>query len=119
MLFATGRNPNSEGLGLEELGVGIAANGAIAVDDWSQTAVPSIYAVGDVTDRYALTPVAIHEGHAFADTVFGGRPRPSDHRLIPTAIFTRPEAAAIGADRGGGPRRRAGGDLSRACSARS
>jgi glutathione reductase (NADPH) len=97
VLFATGRNPNSEGLGLEELGVGIGANGAIAVDDWSQTAVPSIYAVGDVTDRHALTPVAIHEGHAFADTLFGGRPRPSDHRLIPTAIFTRPEAAAIGA----------------------
>ena len=97
VLFATGRNPNSEGLGLEELGVGIGANGAIAVDDWSQTAVPSIFAVGDVTDRDALTPVAIHEGHAFADTVFGGRPRPSDHRLIPTAIFTRPEAAAIGA----------------------
>ena len=66
------------------------------MDDWSQTAVPSIFAVGDVTDRVALTPVAIHEGHAFADTVFGGRPRRSDHRTIATAVFTQPEAAAVG-----------------------
>jgi glutathione reductase (NADPH) len=96
VLFATGRRPNSAGMGLEDLGVGIGANGAIAVDEWSQTAVPSIYAVGDVTDRFALTPVAIHEGQAFAETVFGGRPRPTDHRLIPTAIFTLPAAAALG-----------------------
>jgi glutathione reductase (NADPH) len=96
VLFATGRDPNSAGLGLEALGVAIDGNGAIGVDDWSQTAVPSIFAVGDVTDRQALTPVAIHEGQAFAETVFGARPRRSDHRLIPTAIFTQPEAATIG-----------------------
>jgi glutathione reductase (NADPH) len=96
VLFATGRNPNTAGLGLEGLGVGLAANGAVAVDKWSQTAVPSIFAVGDVTDRFALTPVAIAEGHAFADTVFGGTARPADHALVPTAIFTQPEAAALG-----------------------
>ena len=96
VLFATGRDPNTAGLGLEALGVGIGANGAVAVDDWSQTAVPSIFAVGDVTDRFALTPVAVHEGHAFAETVFAARPRRSDHTLIPTAIFTQPEAAALG-----------------------
>ena len=97
VLFATGRNPNTDGLGLADLGVGIGGNGAIAVDAWSQTAVPSIYAVGDVTDREALTPVAIHEGHAFADTVFGAKPRASDHGLIPSAIFTLPEAGVVGA----------------------
>ena len=96
VLFATGRVPNTAGLGLEALGVGIAANGAVAVDRWSQTAVPSIYAVGDVTDRFALTPVAIAEAQALAETVFAGRPRPVDHRLVPTAVFTRPEAAAVG-----------------------
>ncbi len=96
VLFATGRDPNTAGLGLEALGVELRSNGAVVVDDWSQTAVPSIYAIGDVTDRVALTPVAIHEGHAFADTVFGARPRRSDHTLIPTAIFTQPEAGALG-----------------------
>ena len=96
VLFATGRHPNTGGLGLEALGVGIAANGAVEVDQWSQTAVPSIYAVGDVTDRHPLTPVAIAEAQAFAETVFEGRPRPVDHSLIPTAVFTRPEAATVG-----------------------
>ncbi len=111
VLFATGRNPNSEGLGLEELGVGIGANGAIAVDDWSQTAVPSIYAVGDVTDRHALTPVAIHEGHAFADT----RVRRAAAAVGPSADPDGDLHPAGGGrdrrDRGGGPRRRPGGDL--------
>lgn len=96
VLFATGRSPNSAGLGLEALGVGVKPNGAIEVDAWSQTAVPSIYAVGDVTGRHGLTPAAIVEGHAFADTVFGGRPRPAEIPLVPTAIFTRPEAATVG-----------------------
>ncbi len=96
VLFATGRDPNSAGLGLEALGVGIAANGAIKVDAWSQTAVPSIYAVGDVTDRAALTPVAIREGQAFAETVFGARPVRPDYGLIPTAVFTQPELATLG-----------------------
>lgn len=96
VLFATGRMPNTDGLGLEALGVGIGQNGAVAVDDWSQTAVPSIYAVGDVTDRLALTPVAIREGQAFAETVFGARPTRVDHDLVPTAVFTRPEIGTVG-----------------------
>jgi glutathione reductase (NADPH) len=96
VLFATGRRPNTGGLGLELLGVGLGRDGAVQVDRWSQTAVPSIYAVGDVTGRMALTPVAIADGQAFAETVFAGRPRPVDHRLVPTAIFTRPEAATVG-----------------------
>ena len=74
VLAATGRTPNAAGLGLEALGVRLGARGEIGVDAWSQTSVPSIYAVGDVTDRAALTPVAIREGHAFADTLFGGTP---------------------------------------------
>jgi len=96
VLFATGRKPNTEGLGLEALGLELGANGAVPVDDYSQTAIPSIYAVGDVTDRANLTPVAIREGHAFADTVFGANPRYFDHGLIPTAIFTQPEFGTVG-----------------------
>ncbi|MDQ2065772.1 glutathione-disulfide reductase [Xinfangfangia sp. CPCC 101601] len=96
VLFATGRLPNSEGLGLEALGVEIGAKGEIKVDDYSQTAVPSIFAVGDVTDRINLTPVAIREGHAFADTIFNARPSKADHELVASAVFTQPELAAIG-----------------------
>ncbi len=96
VMFATGRKPATEGLGLEALGLDLKPNGAIPVDRYSQTAVPSIYAVGDVTDRANLTPVAIREGHAFADTVFGGTPRFFDHGLIPTAIFTQPEYGTVG-----------------------
>ncbi len=96
VMFATGRRPNSDGLGLEALGIELKPNGAIPVDNYSQTAVPSIYAVGDVTDRANLTPVAIREGHAFADTVFGGKPTYFDHGLIPTAVFTQPEFGTVG-----------------------
>jgi glutathione reductase (NADPH) len=96
VLFATGRDPHTGGLGLERLGVGLAANGAVMVDDWSQTAVPSIFAVGDVTDRDQLTPVAIREAQAFAQTVFAGRPTRFDRALVPTAVFTRPELATLG-----------------------
>lgn len=96
LLFATGRAPRSAGLGLEELGVELAANGAIKVDDYSQTSVDHIYAVGDVTDRVQLTPVAIREGHAFADTVFGGRPVKVDHSNIPMAVFSHPPIAGVG-----------------------
>ncbi len=96
VMYATGRHPNSAGLGLAELGVKLADNGAVMVDAWSQTSVPSIYAVGDVTDRLALTPVAIREGAAFADTVFGASPTPADHALVASAIFTQPEAATVG-----------------------
>jgi glutathione reductase (NADPH) len=100
VLFATGRNASTAGLGLEEIGVALAADGSVVVDDWSQTSVPSIYAIGDVTGRIALTPVAIREGHSFADTVFGGRPRRVDHSLIATAVFTRPEVGTVGLSEG-------------------
>ena len=96
VLAATGRRPNVAGLGLEALGVRLGPQGAIEVDAWSQTAVPSIFAVGDVTGRAALTPVAIREGEAFAETVFGARPTRPDHALIPTAVFTQPEIGTVG-----------------------
>jgi len=96
VLFATGRKPNTEGLGLEELEVKLGRNGQIIVDAYSQSSIPSIYAVGDVTDRINLTPVAIREGHAFADTVFGGEKRAVDHDLVPSAVFTQPELGTVG-----------------------
>ncbi len=96
VLFATGRAPNTTGLGLEAAGVTLAPNGAVKVDAWSQTNVPSVYAVGDVTDRIQLTPVAIREGHAFADTVFGGQRVQADHAMVASAVFTRPEAGTVG-----------------------
>jgi glutathione reductase (NADPH) len=95
-LGATGRRPNTRGLGLEKAGITVDEVGAIPVDGYSQTVTPSIYAVGDVTNRAALTPIAIREGHAFADTVFGGRPTMVDHHLIPTAVFSTPEIGVIG-----------------------
>ncbi len=96
VLYATGRTPNTEGLGLAEVGVGLGGNGEVRVDAWSQTSVPSIYAVGDVTDRLALTPVAIREGAAFAETVFGGNPTRADHSDVATAVFTQPEIGTVG-----------------------
>ncbi|NEU13806.1 glutathione-disulfide reductase [Methylobacterium sp. BTF04] len=96
LLTATGRRPNVEGLGLDAVGIEIDAAGAIPVDAFSQTRVPSIYAVGDVTNRAALTPIAIREGHAFADTVFGNKPWAVDHGLIPTAVFSTPEIGVVG-----------------------
>jgi len=96
VLYATGRTPNTAGMGLEALGVALGRRGQIIVDEYSQTVVPSIYAVGDVTDRVNLTPVAIREGHAFADTVFRGIPTKADHDLIPSAVFTQPELGSIG-----------------------
>jgi len=96
VVYATGRVPNTDGLGLAEAGVELGPRGEVVVDGWSQTAVPSIYAVGDVTDRINLTPVAIREGHAFADTVFGARPRKVDHDLVPSAVFTQPELGTVG-----------------------
>lgn len=96
VLAATGRRPNVAGLGLGAAGVALGSRGEIPVDVHSRTAVPSIYAVGDVTDRAALTPIAIREGHAFADTVFGGRPWCVDHKLIPTAVFSTPEIGVVG-----------------------
>jgi len=95
-MAAIGRDPATAGLGLAEVGVRLDARGAITVDEWSRTSVPHIYAVGDVTGRVALTPVAIREGHAVADTLFGNRPTPIVHHLIPTAVFAQPSAAAVG-----------------------
>ncbi|MGA1635318.1 MAG: glutathione-disulfide reductase [Gemmobacter sp.] len=96
VLYATGRRPNTAGLGLEALGVGIASSGAVEVDGYSQTAVPSIFAVGDVTDRVNLTPAAIREGQALAQTLFLARPTRADHPLVPSAVFTRPEFGTVG-----------------------
>ena len=96
VMFATGRVPNVAKLGLKEAGVEIAKNGGIAVDEYSRTTAPSIYAVGDVTNRINLTPVAIREGHAFADTVFGGKSTKVDHANVPTAVFSEPEVGAVG-----------------------
>ncbi|RMD89160.1 MAG: glutathione-disulfide reductase [Alphaproteobacteria bacterium] len=96
ILFAIGRRPNSEGLGLERAGVELDPSGAICVDDYSRTNVPNIWAVGDVTDRIALTPVAIKEGHAFALTRFGGEPVAPDHRHVASAVFSAPPLATVG-----------------------
>lgn len=96
VLFATGRVPNTEGLGLEAVGVSLGERGEVLVGDWSQSSVPSIYAVGDVTDRIALTPVAIREGQAFSRTVFGAEPTRLDHSLVATAVFTQPEIGTVG-----------------------
>ncbi len=95
-LFATGRAPNSMELGLEETGVAVNQRGAIEVDAYSQTAIPSIYAIGDVTDRINLTPVAIREGQAFTETVFRGNPTAPDHDLVASAVFTQPELGTVG-----------------------
>ncbi len=96
LLFATGRRPNSEGLGLEALGVEIDQLGAIKVDEDNRSCVGSIFAVGDVTNRVQLTPVAVREGHAFADSQFGGNPRRVDYGCIPSAVFSHPPIASVG-----------------------
>jgi glutathione reductase (NADPH) len=96
VMFALGRRPNVAGIGLEAAGVKLAQNGAIAVDEFSQSSVPHISAIGDVTNRVNLTPVAVREGHAFADTVFGGKPTAVDHGNVPTAVFSEPEVGTVG-----------------------
>ena len=96
ILFATGRIPNTRGLGLEAAGVELDSKGGISVDEDSRTTCPSIYAVGDVTNRVQLTPVAIREGHAFADSVFGGKPCRLDYSCIPAAVFSHPPLAGVG-----------------------
>jgi glutathione reductase (NADPH) len=96
VMFATGRAPNTRGLGLEAAGVKLGPLGEIEIDRWSQSSAPGIYAVGDVTNRVNLTPVAIREGHAFADTQFGGKPTAVDHELVPTAVFATPEIGTVG-----------------------
>ncbi|HZY14863.1 MAG TPA: glutathione-disulfide reductase [Beijerinckiaceae bacterium] len=96
VLIATGRRPNTKDLGLEKVGVELNKKGAVVVDSHSKTSVDNIYAVGDVTDRINLTPVAVREGHAFADTIFGGRPTAVNHVNVPSAVFTTPEIGTVG-----------------------
>jgi glutathione reductase (NADPH) len=96
VMYATGRTPNTEDLGLVEVGVTLNKAGAIAVDEWSQTTVPGIYAIGDVTDRINLTPVAIMEGHYLANTLFHDRPMKPDHSNVPSAVFSQPPVATVG-----------------------
>ena len=96
VIYATGRKPNTTGLGLEDAGVKLGRWGQVEVDEYSQTNIPSIYAVGDVTDRINLTPVAIREGAAFVETVFNGNPTKPDHDLVASAVFTQPEYASVG-----------------------
>lgn len=96
LIFATGRVPDTANLGSETAGVKLDDKRAIIVDEYSKTACESIYAVGDVTNRVQLTPIAIREGHAFADTVFGGTPRTVDYSCIPTAVFSHPPLAGVG-----------------------
>jgi glutathione reductase (NADPH) len=96
VLYATGRVPNVRGLGLLEIGVEMRADGRVVVDELSRTSVDHIYAVGDVTSRVNLTPVALYEGHAFADTVFGGMERPVNHEFVPSAVFSQPPVGTVG-----------------------
>ena len=96
LLFATGRSPNTRSLGLENVEVNIGDRGNILVNEYSQTTVPSIFAIGDVTDRINLTPVAIREAVSFVETVFNATPTPVDHEVIPSAVFTQPELGSVG-----------------------
>jgi glutathione reductase (NADPH) len=100
VMAATGRAPNTSGFGLQQIGVELGWNGRIAVDEFSQSSVDTLYAVGDVTDRKNLTPVAIHEANAFVETVVNGKPTPVDHSFIPTAVFSQPEIGAVGLSEG-------------------
>jgi glutathione reductase (NADPH) len=100
LVFATGRDPNTAGLGLAEVGVQLSDKGAVKVDDDNRSNVPSIFAVGDVTDRVQLTPVAIREGQAFANTFFGNKPTRVDYGCIPSAVFSHPPLAGVGLTEG-------------------
>ena len=96
LMFAIGRVPNTQGLGLDATGVALDSDGAVIVGDDNRSNIPSIYAVGDVTNRVQLTPIAIREGHAFADAVFGGSNRVIDYSNIPSAVFSNPPLAGVG-----------------------
>jgi glutathione reductase (NADPH) len=111
IMYATGRNPNVAGLGLENAGVHLTPHCAIKVDDYSRSNVDNIYAVGDVTNRLNLTPVAIREGQAFADTVFGGKDAKVDHANVPTAVFSQPEIGTVGMTEDAARRQYAGIDI--------
>jgi glutathione reductase (NADPH) len=96
ILFATGRHPNTANLGLEEAGVEFGKAGAIAVDEYSRTNIPSIWAIGDVTNRINLTPVALHEGVCLSETLFNDNPRAPDHEYVPAAVFSQPPVGTVG-----------------------
>jgi glutathione reductase (NADPH) len=96
VMYATGRAPNTKGLGLAEVGVQTNENGAVVVDEWQGSSVPNIYAIGDVTDRINLTPVAIAEGRALAETLFNNNPTMMDHKNVPSAVFSQPPIGAVG-----------------------
>lgn len=96
VMLAVGRVPNTAGMGLDQAGVALGAKGEVRVDAYSQSSAPHIHAIGDVTDRLALTPVAIHEAMCFTRTIYEGKPTPVDHRLVPTAVFSQPEIASVG-----------------------
>jgi glutathione reductase (NADPH) len=96
VMFATGRHPNTAGLGLEAAGVKLGAGGLVVVNEYSMSSVESIHAIGDVTNRLNLTPVATSEGMALAKTLFGGTPTPVDHDDVPTAVFSNPTIATVG-----------------------
>lgn len=96
VMYATGRVPKTDDLGLERAGVDVGSKGEVVVDDYSRSSVENIFAVGDVTDRVALTPVAITEGMAVAETLFNDNPTPVDHAMIPTAVFSQPEIGTVG-----------------------
>lgn len=114
VLMATGRRPSTRCLGLEEAGVRLGEQGEVWVDEYSRSSVPSIHAVGDVTNRVPLTPVAIREGHAFADTVFGKRPRKVDYSVVGTAVFSTPELGTVGLSEQAAKERHAHLDIYRA-----
>jgi glutathione reductase (NADPH) len=96
VMIAAGRNPHTEGLGLEEAGVALGPDGAVIVDEYSRSSVPHIFAIGDVTNRLQLTPVAIREGAAFAETEFNNNPQAVDHETVATAIFSNPNIGTVG-----------------------
>ena len=96
IMAATGRKPNTQNLGLDAAGVALDDKGAVEVDEYSRSSQPNIYAVGDVTDRIALTPVAIQEAMAFVDTVYRGKPRAMDHGNVPSAVFSQPPVSTVG-----------------------
>lgn len=96
ILFATGRHPNTDDLGLEDVGVELGPGGAISVDEYSRTNVPSVWAIGDVTDRINLTPVALHEGVCLSETLFNDNPRAPDHEYVPAAVFSQPPVGTVG-----------------------
>ena len=96
VMYATGRNPNTKALGLAEVGVETTSNGAVVVDEWSGSSIPNIYAIGDVTDRINLTPVAIAEGRALAETLYNDNPIRMDHANVPSAVFSQPPIGVVG-----------------------